>query len=113
MFCLGSPVFVPPSGPIRFFRGQTWAFFVSSSAAILAPIFLFVGSAIWTAIIKNVKDVNSWTVQPAQHPLGIEVSTGGGLTLAWVAFGLMAAGAIIPIIESALSFRLILTAPEP
>jgi hypothetical protein len=61
---------------------HTWAFFVSTSAAIVASIFVLAGSALWTVLIKRAGDVNTWTVRPAQVPLGIEVSTGIGLYLA-------------------------------
>jgi len=110
---LGSLPFVPPSGPIRFIRGHTWALIVSASAAVLATISVFAGSAIWVAIIKKTKDVNSWTIQSAQLPLGIRVSAGSGIYFAWVAFGALVASAIGPTIEFVSFFRLILTAPEP
>ena len=112
-FCSWLSCLCSTSGPIRFIRGQTWALLISPPAAILATVLVFVGSAIWTAIIKKAKDVNSWTIQPAQLPLGIGVSAGGALYSAWVAFGFLVASAIPPTIESASFFRLILTTPEP
>ena len=86
---LGSLGFLSPSGPIQFIPGQTWALYVSDSAAILAAISVFLGSTIWTVIIEKAKDVNSLKVQPDQLPLGIEVSAGGGLICAWVGFGFL------------------------
>jgi len=62
IFVLGLPAFVPPSGPIQFIRGQTWAVFVSAPAAVLATIFVLAGSAIWTTIVNKAKDINSWTI---------------------------------------------------
>ena len=125
-FGLGSLVLVPISVPLRsdrrrarvffvpdpvqFDRGHAGVRFVSGSTApALATILVFAGSAIWTAIINQAKDVNSWTVQPARHPLGIKVSAGPGLYCAWVAFGFLGASAIGPTIECVLFFCLILT----
>ena len=85
IFCLGSLHFVPPSIPVLFIRGQIWVLFVSASASILGTISIFAGSTVWTAIIKKANDVNSLKVQPAQLPLGIKVSAGGGLASAWIA----------------------------
>jgi len=68
----------------------TWALFVSASTAIVAGIFVLAGSAIWAVLIKKAGDINSWTIQPTQFPLGITVTTGIGLHCAWVAFGLLA-----------------------
>ena len=113
IFGLSSLLFVPPSGPIWSLTGHTWALLVFSSTSVLAPISIFVGSAIWTAIIKKANDVNSWKVQPDQLPLGIEVSSGSGLVCAWIAFAFLVTSAIIPTIRSASFFCLILTTPEP
>ena len=107
IFGFGSLAFVPSSGLIRVIYGYSWARFAYASAGVLAPISVFVGSTIWQAIIKKAKDVNSQTVQPAHIPLGIKVTTGAGLTYAWIAFGFLVAGAIIPGIESVSFFRLI------
>jgi len=101
IFGLDSPPFVPPSGPIRFIRGDTWALLVSASAGVSATISVFAGSAIWTAVIKQANDVNSRTVQPNQLPLGIEVSAGTGLVCAWIAFGFLVPSAIPLTIRSA------------
>lgn len=85
IFGLGSLAFPRPSGMIH----STWTLFVSASTAIVAGASVLAGSAIWSVLIKRAKDVNSWTVQPGQFPLGIEVTTGIGLHCAWVAFGLL------------------------
>ena len=111
IFGLGSLAFVLTSMPIR--RGHNWAFFVSASAAVLAAISVFSGSAIWTVIVKKARDVNSRTIQPTQIPLGIEVHPGIGLCCIWIAFGLLVMSAIGPTIESASLFRPIIATPEP
>jgi len=97
---LGLRAFVPPSGP--FIHGRTWALFVCASAAVLAAIFVLIGSVIWIAIIEKAKDVNSWKIQSAQHPLGIVVYAGGGLYFAGIAFGFLVACAIPLTIKSVL-----------
>jgi len=85
---------------------RTWTFFLSTSAAILASLFVLAGSAIWTVIIKRAEDINVWTVnvQSAQVPLGIEVSVDTGLYLAWAAFACMVTS-IIPYAISCCTFR--------
>jgi len=116
MFCslifgLDSLALVPPSGPLLLVYGHTSGFFVSGSAAILATISVFIGSVIWSAMIKETKDKNLGKFHPAQ--LGIVVSAGGGLTLAWVASGFLLAGTIPLMFGSASFFRLIPMTPEP
>ena len=86
---------------------HTWAFFLSTSAAIVASIFVLAGSALWTVAIKRAETINAWTVQPAQVPLGIEVSVGIGLYLAWAAFACLVTSVIPYMIRSVLPFRLI------
>jgi hypothetical protein len=83
---------------------HTWAFFLSTSAAIVASIFVLAGSALWTVLIKRAADINTWTVRPAQVPLGIEVSSGIGLYLAWAAFACLVTS-IIPYTISCCTFR--------
>jgi len=83
---------------------HTWTFFVSTSSAIIASIFVLAGSALWTVLIKRAEDINTWTVRPVQVPLGIEVSVGTGLYLAWAAFACLATS-VIPYMISCCTFR--------
>ncbi|KAF9650723.1 hypothetical protein BDM02DRAFT_3092710 [Thelephora ganbajun] len=83
---------------------HTWAFFISTLSATMASIFVLAGSALWTVLIKRAKDINTWTVRPAQVPLGIEVSTGVALYLTWAAFACLATS-IIPYMISCCTFR--------
>jgi len=62
-------------------------------------------------MIKKARDENPWKFHPAQ--LGIVVSAGGGLTLAWVASAFMMASNIPLMFGSASFFRLIPTTPKP
>jgi len=50
-------------------------------------------------MIKKVKGVNPSKIQPTPLPLGIEVSAGDGLSLAWIATGLLVASSIPLTIE--------------
>lgn len=90
---------------------HTWAFFVSTSSAIVASIFILAASALWTALIKKAEDINTWTVRPAQVSLGIEVSVGIGLYLAWAAFACLATSVIPYTIRSVSLRHLILVIP--
>lgn len=85
---------------------HTWAFFLSTSAAVVASIFVLAGSALWTVVIKKAEDINTWTVnvQSVQVPLGIEVSAGIGLYLAWAAFACLVTS-IIPYMISCCTYR--------
>ena len=85
---------------------------MSPSTAVMASISILAWLVIWTVLIKRAGDVNSWTVPPAQSPLGIRVSTGGGLPVGWVVFCLLVMGVISHTIKSASLFRLIVTIPE-
>jgi len=85
---------------------RAWAFFLSTFSAIAASIFVLAGSALWTAAIKRAEQVNLWTidVQSVQVPLGIEVSAGVGLYLAWAAFACLVTS-VIPYMISCCTFR--------
>ena len=109
---LGSLAIVLPSVPILYICGPTWAFSVSTSAAVLATVSVLTGSVIWAAMIKKVKDVNPWTHQPGQLPLGIEVLAGSGLHSTRLVSGLLLASIAPLVIESASFFRLIPTTPS-
>ena len=89
IFGLGSLSFVLPSIPIWFIRGQIWMFYAFTSASVLGTISILSGSAVWTAIINQANGVNLLKIQPAQLPLGIKVTTGGGLSSAWIAVGFL------------------------
>ena len=63
---------------------------------------MLAGSALWTVTIKKAEDINTWTVnvQAVQVPLGIEVSAGIGLYLAWAAFACLVTSIIPYMIRS-------------
>ena len=62
-------------------------FLVSTVFAIIGSTFLLIGAVIWTVIVKKAQDINDLVVPTSPPvPLGIEVSVGNGLFLAWAAF---------------------------
>ncbi|KAF8528028.1 Glucanosyltransferase-domain-containing protein [Hysterangium stoloniferum] len=93
---------------------STLTFIAASVFATLAATFLLVGAAIWTAIIRQVRTINHFTVESGA-PLGIEVSFGSGLWLLWASSATLSlsllpyfvryvvavsVGLLVPIVES-------------
>ena len=56
--------------------------------AAIGSVMLLIACTIWTVLIKKTQSVNDIVVGPpnAPVPLGMEVSIGNGLYLAWAAF---------------------------
>lgn len=67
---------------------HTFGFLTSTILAAIGSIMLLIGCTIWTVLIKKAQSVNNITVGPAAAPvpLGIDVSVGNALFLAWAAF---------------------------
>ncbi|KAF7320196.1 hypothetical protein MKEN_00804100 [Mycena kentingensis (nom. inval.)] len=62
-------------------------FFLSTAFALLGSIFILVGAAIWTVLIKRTMSVNAIMLGTAANPVqGMSASTGTGLYLLWAAF---------------------------
>ena len=76
---------------------HTLAFLLSTLFAIIGSFMLLIGATIWTVIIKKTQGVNGIVVgQPGNMaPLGVDVTIGNGLYLAWAGFGTLIAS-IIP-----------------
>ncbi|KAF8559353.1 hypothetical protein OG21DRAFT_1503260 [Imleria badia] len=82
---------------------RTFLFLFSTAMSVISALFILIGAAIWTAIVKKVESVN--TLQPAPGILsGIEVSYGNGIYLSWAAFACLFA-ATIPSMISCCTFR--------
>ncbi|KAI0702416.1 actin cortical patch SUR7/pH-response regulator pali [Cytidiella melzeri] len=82
-------------------------FLLSTVFALLASVLLLIGVVIWTVIIKKTQDINGWIVplpNGTEVPLGITVSVGNGLLLAWAAFATIAAS-LIPYMISCCTYR--------
>ncbi|CCM01614.1 uncharacterized protein FIBRA_03675 [Fibroporia radiculosa] len=64
------------------------AFIVSTLFAIVGSFMLLIGATIWTVIIKKTELLNNVMIGQASAPvpLGITVTMGNGVYLAWAAF---------------------------
>ncbi|KAJ8596808.1 hypothetical protein M405DRAFT_757022 [Rhizopogon salebrosus TDB-379] len=78
-------------------------FFVSTAMSIMAALFILIGAAIWTAIIKKCEGANTLYISPGVLS-GIVVSYGSGIYLTWAAFACLAAS-IVPYMVSCCTFR--------
>jgi len=85
---------------------HTFLFLLSTVFAILGSITLLIGATIWTVIIKKTQSVNTFAVGPTPStvPLGIDVTIGSALYLAWAAFGCLTAS-IVPYMISCCTYR--------
>jgi hypothetical protein len=96
-----SPFKPPDSGVLR----RTALFLFSTTMSILSALFILIGAAIWTAILKKVESVN--TMQLAQGiSSGILVSYGNGIYLSWAAFTCLFAATIPSMIRCVFSSSL-------
>ncbi|KAH7915121.1 actin cortical patch SUR7/pH-response regulator pali [Hygrophoropsis aurantiaca] len=82
---------------------QTFAFFVSTGMSVVATLFILIGAAIWTAIVKKAEGINTFDVAQG-IPCGVTVYYGIGIYLSWAAFACLAAS-IIPYMISCCTFR--------
>lgn len=85
---------------------HTLAFLASACLAILATLFTLTAAALWTTAINTSESVNGLILNTTNIPLGIEVSSGSGLSLLWAAVGLLIASLIPYLIRSDSRFRL-------
>ncbi|EPQ61097.1 hypothetical protein GLOTRDRAFT_53842 [Gloeophyllum trabeum ATCC 11539] len=85
---------------------QTITFLASSILAILGSIFLLAGAAIWTAVVHKAASVNDLVVGSSSSPtpLGITISVGNGIYLAWAAFACLVVS-ILPYMTSCCTYR--------
>ena len=93
MFPRRLKLILPNSGLIKHALG----FLFSTIFSLLATVLLLIGAVIWTVIVKKAQDINGWIVplpSGIEVPLGIDVSLGNGLLLAWAAFACIAASLI-------------------
>ncbi|KAG1826253.1 actin cortical patch SUR7/pH-response regulator pali [Suillus subaureus] len=81
-------------------------FFVSTASSIMAALFILIGAAIWTSIVKKCEDINTLEISHLNGGVvsGIIVSYGNGIYLAWAAFACLAA-ATVPYMVSCCTFR--------
>ncbi|KAI0961173.1 hypothetical protein AcV7_000344 [Taiwanofungus camphoratus] len=82
------------------------AFVFSTLAAIIGSLMLLIGATIWTVVIKKAESINNIIVGPAVSPvpLGITVSMGNAIYLAWAAFVTLIVS-VMPYMISCCTFR--------
>ncbi len=75
---------------------HTLGFLASTVFAILGSLLLLVGVVIWTVIVKKAEDINTFLVGQPSAPvdIGITVSIGDGIILAWVATACLVASSV-------------------
>ncbi|KAI0728561.1 actin cortical patch SUR7/pH-response regulator pali [Fomitopsis betulina] len=83
-----------------------FAFLVSTAFTIIGSAMLLIGATIWTVIIKKAESINGFMVGNASDPtpLGITVSMGNAVYLAWAAFVTLLAS-ILPYMISCCTYR--------
>ncbi|KAK2461691.1 hypothetical protein APHAL10511_006154 [Amanita phalloides] len=92
---------------LTFFAGLTkhsMTFVLSGFLSILSAVLLLVGASIWTVLLKKSGSVNSMTIGTNNVPVGIIVSAGTGLSLAWASF-VFSVVSIIPYMISCFTYR--------
>ncbi|PCH33352.1 hypothetical protein WOLCODRAFT_135078 [Wolfiporia cocos MD-104 SS10] len=82
------------------------AFLLSTLFSIIGSVTLLIGATIWTVIIKKTESINEVVIEASSNPvpLGITVTIGDGLYLAWAAFALLIAS-ILPYMISCCTYR--------
>jgi len=83
---------------------HTFAFLTSACLAIVATVLVLTGASIWTSAINSSESVNSLILNTTNIPLGIEVSSGSGLSLLWAAVGCLFAS-LVPYLISCCTFK--------
>ncbi|KAG2155466.1 hypothetical protein DEU56DRAFT_767568 [Suillus clintonianus] len=81
-------------------------FFISTGSSIVAALFILIGAAIWTSIVKECESINTLDVAHVNGTIvsGMFVSYGNGIYLSWAAFACLAA-ATVPYMVSCCTFR--------
>ncbi|KZT22135.1 hypothetical protein NEOLEDRAFT_1098305 [Neolentinus lepideus HHB14362 ss-1] len=94
---------------LAFFLGmakRTITFLAASLFAIIGSLFLLIGAAIWTAVVHRAASINDLVVGASSSPtpLGITVSVGTGIYLAWAAFACLVVSTL-PYMTSCCTYR--------
>jgi len=92
---------------VAFFTGVTRhgiTFVASGLLSIASTIALLIGASIWTVLIQKSEAVNVMKVGSQAAPLGIIVSSGTGLSLAWASF-VCSFVSMIPYLISCFTYR--------
>ncbi|KAG1783624.1 hypothetical protein EV702DRAFT_1054667 [Suillus placidus] len=81
-------------------------FFISTASSIIAALFILIGAAIWTSIVKKCEGINTVEISPLNGGVlsGFIMSYGNGIYITWAAFACLAA-ATVPYMVSCCTFR--------
>ncbi|KAI6045077.1 actin cortical patch SUR7/pH-response regulator pali [Pisolithus marmoratus] len=82
---------------------RTFLFFISAALAILSTIFILIGAAIWTSLVKKAETINTMQISPGVLD-GMSLSYGTGIYLSWAAFACLTAS-IVPYMLSCCTYR--------
>jgi len=83
---------------------RTFAFLTSACLALIATTLVLTGASLWTSAVNSSESVNGLILNTTNIPLGIEVSSGPGLSILWAAVGCLCAS-LIPYLISCCTFR--------
>jgi hypothetical protein len=88
---------------------------LSTGSSVLSSIFVLTGSAIWTVIIQKSHSVENILVGPpnGRVPVGIVVSTGPGLYLAWASFACLVVSIVPYMIRYGTPHKIPLSLSQP
>lgn len=87
-------LFIANNSSISGVYKHTLAFLASACLAVLATVFTLTAASLWTAAINTSESVNGLILNTTSIPLGIEVSSGSGLSLLWAAVGCLLASLV-------------------
>ena len=74
---------------------HNFTFVISAFLSVVSTVLLLAGAAIWTVLVNKAKSINTLTIGSQSVPLGIVVTSGVGLSLAWASF-VISAISVIP-----------------
>ena len=74
---------------------HNFTFVISAFLSVVSTVLLLAGAAIWTVLVNKSKSINTLTIGSQSVPLGIVVTSGVGLSLAWASF-VISAISVIP-----------------
>jgi hypothetical protein len=87
--CCSKPICFLSSGLIK----SAFTFILAYFAACLATVFLILTAALWTVAVNKAKSINGLSVESTPGSVavsvGIVVSAGEGISMAWAAAALM------------------------
>jgi len=92
---------------LSFFSGITkhnLTFFLSAVFAAISSVFILIGAAIWTVVIKKSNGVSNILIGANPTPIGIDVSAGPGLFITWAAFACVFVS-MVPYLISCCTYR--------